>query len=152
MYASLLQHRLKRSVIPLSVAMPASVHDDFPAGPLTPPDGPDASSNPPKESSYSLCTAIHVISTERAALAHLEQLYQTDPLAQENLVRSVNQIVRSIQDGGKLVLCGIGKSGKIARKIEATMNSLGIFSIFLHPSEALHGDLGVIREVCFISK
>lgn len=80
-------------------------------------------------------------------MAHLEQLYQTDGLAQENLVRAVNQIVRSIQDGGKLVLCGVGKSGKIARKIEATMNSLGIFSIFLHPSEALHGDLGVIREV-----
>lgn len=80
-------------------------------------------------------------------MAHLEQLYQTDSLAQENLVRAVNQIVRSVQDGGKLVLCGVGKSGKIARKIEATMNSLGIFSIFLHPSEALHGDLGVIREV-----
>lgn len=85
-------------------------------------------------------------------MAHLEQLYQTDGLAQENLVRAVNQIVRSIQDGGKLVLCGVGKSGKIARKIEATMNSLGIFSIFLHPSEALHGDLGVIREVCFNSR
>ena len=155
MYASLLQHRLKRSVIPLSVAMPASVHDDFPAGPLTPPDGPDgpdASSNPSKDASSSLTTAIHVISTERAALAHLEQLYQTDGLAQENLVRALNQIVRSIQDGGKLVLCGVGKSGKIARKIEATMNSLGIFSIFLHPSEALHGDLGVIREVCFNSR
>ncbi|OJJ86134.1 uncharacterized protein ASPGLDRAFT_65290 [Aspergillus glaucus CBS 516.65] len=99
-----------------------------------------------KDATSSLLTAIHVLSTERAALAHLERLYQTDGLAQENLVRAVDKIVRTIQNGGKLVFCGVGKSGKIARKIEATMNSLGIFSMFLHPTEALHGDLGVIRE------
>lgn len=151
MYASILHHRLKHSAIPLSVAMPAAVHDEFPAGPLTP---PDAAETAPNDSSVkdaalsSLVTAIHVISTERAALAHLEQLYQSDGLAQEGLVRAVNQIVRTIQDGGKLVLCGVGKSGKIARKVEATMNSLGVYSIFLHPTEALHGDLGMVREVC----
>lgn len=92
-------------------------------------------------------TAIHVISTERAALANLEHIYQTDRLAQENLARAVSQIVRTVQNGGKLVLCGVGKSGKIGQKLEATMNSMGIYSAFLHPTEALHGDLGMIRPV-----
>lgn len=45
---------------------------------------------------------------------------------------------------GKVVLCGMGKSGHVARKISATMSSLGIHSFFLHPAEAMHGDLGMI--------
>ncbi|KAJ6160691.1 Sugar isomerase (SIS) [Penicillium chermesinum] len=90
--------------------------------------------------------AVHVISTERAALSHLEHLYQTDAQAQYGLSRAVDQIARSVRDGGKLVVCGVGKSGKIGRKIEATMTSLGIYSAFLHPTEALHGDLGLVRQ------
>ena len=45
---------------------------------------------------------------------------------------------------GKIVLCGMGKSGHIARKMSATFASLGSPSFFLHPAEALHGDLGMI--------
>lgn len=45
---------------------------------------------------------------------------------------------------GKVVLCGIGKSGHIARKISATFSSLGTPSFFLHPAEAVHGDLGMV--------
>lgn len=45
---------------------------------------------------------------------------------------------------GKILLCGIGKSGIIARKISATMASAGIESVYIHPIEALHGDMGVI--------
>ncbi|KAJ5149533.1 hypothetical protein N7448_001111 [Penicillium atrosanguineum] len=93
----------------------------------------------------SVVTAIHVMSTERAALAHLEHLYQTDARAQQDLARAVDLIARSVREAGKLVVCGVGKSGKIGRKIEATMNSLGIYSAFLHPTEALHGDLGLVR-------
>jgi D-arabinose 5-phosphate isomerase GutQ len=50
-------------------------------------------------------------------------------------------------DGGKLIVSGVGKSGKVAEKLVATMNSLGIFTVYLHPIEALHGDLGIIRPV-----
>lgn len=113
--------------------------------PMTPPDALERL--PPTTKNPSVAAAIHVLSTERAALAHLEQLYQTDPLAQENLVRAVNQIARTIANGAKLVICGVGKSGKIARKLEATMNSMGVQSAFLHPTEALHGDLGIVRPV-----
>lgn len=47
---------------------------------------------------------------------------------------------------GKVVLCGMGKSGHIARKISATLASLGTPSFFLHPAEALHGDLGMVAQ------
>ncbi|KAJ9492896.1 hypothetical protein VN97_g370 [Penicillium thymicola] len=110
--------------------------------PLTPPNSSDPQA--PKDVS-SVVTAIHVISTERAALAHLEHIYQTDARAQHDLARAVDQIARSVREGGKLVVCGVGKSGKVGRKIEATMNSLGVYSAFLHPTEALHGDLGLVR-------
>lgn len=47
---------------------------------------------------------------------------------------------------GKVILSGMGKSGLVAQKIAATFSSLGIPSIFLHPVEALHGDLGVVQD------
>ena len=47
---------------------------------------------------------------------------------------------------GKLILSGVGKSGHIASKIAATFTSTGIVSIFLHPVEASHGDLGIIEK------
>ena len=56
---------------------------------------------------------------------------------------------------GRVVLTGMGKSGLIARKIVATMNSTGTAAIYLHPTDALHGDLGMVRNedvVIIISK
>ena len=47
---------------------------------------------------------------------------------------------------GRVVVTGMGKSGIIARKMVATMNSTGTPSIFLHPSDAVHGDLGMVRN------
>ncbi len=46
---------------------------------------------------------------------------------------------------GRVIVSGMGKSGLIGKKITATFNSTGISSFFLHPAEALHGDLGLIR-------
>jgi len=47
---------------------------------------------------------------------------------------------------GRVVTTGIGKSGLIAKKISATLTSTGTPSVFLHPSEALHGDIGIIKN------
>jgi arabinose-5-phosphate isomerase len=47
---------------------------------------------------------------------------------------------------GKIVVTGLGKSGHIARKIAATLASTGTPALFLHPAEALHGDLGVLQK------
>ena len=56
---------------------------------------------------------------------------------------------------GRTIITGIGKSGLIARKIVATLNSTGTSSIYLHPTDALHGDLGLVRKddiIIIISK
>ena len=45
---------------------------------------------------------------------------------------------------GRVIITGIGKSGLIGQKIVATMNSTGTSSFFLHPVEAMHGDLGMV--------
>ena len=53
---------------------------------------------------------------------------------------------------GKIVATGMGKSGLVARKIAATLSSTGAPSIFVHPAEASHGDLGIItREDCVLA-
>ncbi len=56
----------------------------------------------------------------------------------------VNAALLVSKSGGRLVVVGIGKSGHIGRKISATLASTGTPSFFVHPTEALHGDLGMI--------
>lgn len=63
----------------------------------------------------------------------------------DSLDDNFNQILKSIVDcKGKVIVTGMGKPGHIARKIAATMASLGTPAFFLHPAEALHGDLGMV--------
>jgi len=50
-----------------------------------------------------------------------------------------------LNSSGRVILTGIGKSGIVGRKITATLNSTGTPSLFLHPAEAIHGDLGMVR-------
>lgn len=61
----------------------------------------------------------------------------------ENFVKVVEAIYKS---SGRLVITGIGKSAIIAQKIVATLNSTGTPSLFLHASEAIHGDLGMVQQ------
>jgi len=58
----------------------------------------------------------------------------------EELIRAVDLI---LEHPGKVVVTGIGKSGHIARKLVATLCSTGTAAVFLHPAEAVHGDLGI---------
>lgn len=70
----------------------------------------------------------------------------------ENFAKAVKLILNS---KGRVVYTGMGKSGLIARKIVATMNSTGTAAIYMHPTDALHGDLGMVRKddiVILISK
>ena len=61
--------------------------------------------------------------------------------------KAVNLIVEQVHHKkGKLVTSGMGKAGQIAMNIATTFCSTGIPAIFLHPSEAQHGDLGVLQE------
>lgn len=60
---------------------------------------------------------------------------------------AVSLIVRHVHElGGKLVISGMGKAGQIAMNIATTFSSTGTPASFLHPSEAQHGDLGIVRD------
>jgi len=77
-----------------------------------------------------------VLQATRSAVEALEGTWN------EELVRSwTDHVTRS---KGRLVLSGIGKSGLVAQKISATLASTGCPSFYLHPTEALHGDLGMV--------
>jgi arabinose-5-phosphate isomerase len=70
----------------------------------------------------------------------------------QSFVDTIHAILNS---KGKVVLVGAGKSGLISQKIAATLRSTGIVALFLHPSDAAHGDLGMVTEgdvVFLISK
>jgi D-arabinose 5-phosphate isomerase GutQ len=93
-----------------------------------------------------LANAVHVLGTEATALSCLTRLYETDPVARGGFFAAVDAIKRFDCDKGKLVISGVGKSGHIAKKLVATMNSLKIHATYLHPTEALHGDLGKVGK------
>jgi len=64
---------------------------------------------------------------------------------QHNNTNAVAKVVQFIyQTNGRVVVCGLGKSALIAKKIVATLNSTGSKAIFLHAADALHGDLGMV--------
>lgn len=83
-----------------------------------------------------LTSAKNTILSESEAIAKLASFLD------DNFVKSVEIIYNS---KGRLVVTGIGKSAIIAQKIVATLNSTGTPSLFLHASEAIHGDLGMIQ-------
>lgn len=58
----------------------------------------------------------------------------------------VDRCADALDRGGKLVITGIGKSGYIGKKMAATLSSVGSPSIFMHPVEARHGDLGILQK------
>ncbi len=91
-----------------------------------------------------------VLLTEAEALTKAAARFQ-DQEAQK-LVKLFEILAHT---GGSLIISGVGKSGLIAQKIAATFSSLGLPSFFLHPTEAMHGDLGRVTKsdaIVLISK
>ena len=83
----------------------------------------------------SLSTAREVLLAEAAAVATLA----------ERLDAAFDRAVALLADTkGRVIVTGMGKSGLVARKIAATLSSTGTPAYFLHPAEALHGDLGML--------
>ncbi|MFZ0691090.1 MAG: KpsF/GutQ family sugar-phosphate isomerase [Acidobacteriaceae bacterium] len=60
--------------------------------------------------------------------------------------RAVSRIIECSQAKGRVVVTGMGKSGIVAQKVAATLSSTGSPALFMHPAEAVHGDLGMIAE------
>jgi arabinose-5-phosphate isomerase len=89
----------------------------------------------------------HPADLVRIEAAALEALAQRLEGAQsEAFERVAALLVATAKAGHRVVLTGVGKSGLIARKIAATLLSTGTPALFLHPTEALHGDLGVLAS------
>ncbi len=84
-----------------------------------------------------LSLAKKVLQTEAAAVLALTDRVDARFAAAVTLVRDCQ---------GRVIMTGMGKSGIICRKIAATFSSTGTPAFFLHPAEAMHGDLGVIRS------
>ena len=81
-------------------------------------------------------------SAKKSILSQSESISNLVNYVDDNFVKSVETIFNS---KGRLVVTGIGKSAIIAQKIVATLNSTGTPSLFLHASEAIHGDLGMVQ-------
>jgi len=79
---------------------------------------------------------------EATALQQCLHRFQADSKPWETALSLMNE---TLDRAGKIVITGVGKSGKIAQKIAATFSSTGSHATFLHPTEALHGDLGFVR-------
>ncbi|WP_321275978.1 KpsF/GutQ family sugar-phosphate isomerase [Thiomicrorhabdus indica] len=80
-------------------------------------------------------TAKRVFDIEAQALTHLKTLLDDD------FNKSIDAILST---RGRVVICGMGKSGLIGKKIMATLASTGTPCFFMHPGEAFHGDLGMV--------
>lgn len=92
----------------------------------------------------------HVLNLEAQALT--EAATRLDEESIKNMLEVFDFLKLS---DGRLIFCGVGKSGIIALKLAATFTSLGLASHSLHPVEALHGDLGLVGKndaIVFISK
>jgi arabinose-5-phosphate isomerase len=89
-------------------------------------------------------TKVNYISVaKKAAAIQINELKKINKIFDKSFVQAVDLMANC---KGKVICAGIGKSGLIARKVSATLSSVGISSFFLNPSEANHGDLGQIDK------
>jgi arabinose-5-phosphate isomerase len=87
-----------------------------------------------------LAAALHAIEITRTGVAALEEAALNGPLGS-----AIEKAIDIIAEGkGRLIITGIGKSGHIARKLAATFSSTGTAAYYVHPTEASHGDLGMV--------
>jgi len=73
-------------------------------------------------------------------------------LSSDEVEAALALLERCADRKAKLVITGVGKSGIVARKIAATFSSIGLMALFLNPTDALHGDLGVVaaEDICLL--
>jgi arabinose-5-phosphate isomerase len=91
-----------------------------------------------------LDAARRTVELEAAGLAALRQAL--DGELGHAFTRAIDVIRNVVAQHGRLIVTGMGKSGHIGRKLAATLASTGTPSYFVHPGEASHGDLGMIRD------
>ena len=85
----------------------------------------------------------HISVAKRTAAIQISELKKINKVFNKSFGRAIELMANC---KGKVIAAGIGKSGLIARKVSATLSSVGVSSFFLNPSEANHGDLGQIDK------
>ena len=80
---------------------------------------------------------------KKSASIQISELKKINKIFNKNFIKAVDSIASC---KGKVIAAGVGKSGLIARKVSATLSSVGVSSFFLNPGEANHGDLGQIEK------
>ena len=106
--------------------------EDMPAAHVSGTDRVD-----PGDSAEILSIAREVLQIEAEGILHLQDRLD------ESFARAVQWVFAA---RGRVIVTGIGKSGIVGRKIVATLNSTGTPALFIHPVEAMHGDLGMVRS------
>ena len=86
-------------------------------------------------------TALTLTKAYKLAIERLEKMLGNEFISAVDLMNNAS---------GHIVVCGMGKSGLVGRKISSTLASTGTPSIFLHPAEAIHGDLGKVQANALI--
>jgi arabinose-5-phosphate isomerase len=86
-------------------------------------------------------TALTLTKAYKLAIERLEKMLGDEFISAIDLMNNAS---------GHIVVCGMGKSGLVGRKISSTLASTGTPSIFLHPAEAIHGDLGKVQANALI--
>ena len=76
----------------------------------------------------------------------IEELNRVAASLNEDFARAVKLLKKTLENKGKIVVVGIGKSGNIGHKIAATLNSTGSTAVVLNSQNALHGDLGILSD------
>ena len=86
---------------------------------------------------------MEIITGRKVIDIEIEALNLLKNYISKNFVKVVNLLLKN---KGKIIVSGIGKSGHIASKIASTLSSVGSPSFYIHPSEANHGDLGMLEK------
>jgi arabinose-5-phosphate isomerase len=98
----------------------------------------------PAQSQQAIALALDTLDIEAAAVMQLRTRLEHEADAAQAFVKAT-EILLSTQ--GRVVVMGMGKSGHVGRKIAATLASTGTAAMFVHPAEASHGDLGMVKQI-----
>lgn len=96
-----------------------------------------------------LNAAIIKVKIQELLVQHHIAIQSLETIIDTSVIESVSHLSNLT---GKIIFLGVGKAGLVAKKTSATFSSLGLPSFFIHPADALHGDLGSIQvnDTCFI--
>ncbi len=104
---------------------------------------PSSSTQSLSDDTQPLALATRVLEIEGQGILRCAERLRSSSQSSQAFEKAIVILRSSLEQGGKIIVTGVGKSGKIAQKIAATLSSTGSSSVYLHPTEGLHGDLGI---------